>query len=103
MTDNAVSNISVLQNKTNLVTLYLSMNQVQDISPLQNLINLKELTLDSNRVANITPLQNLVNLQELNLSKKSSDHRSDTLTEFIGVKMALGTLQSNNHDPAIDQ
>lgn len=62
-----ISNISGVENFTNLIHLDLSYNQVNDIEPLKGMTNLSDLHLDSNQISNIEPLRALINLLGLEL------------------------------------
>ena len=63
------SDITPLQNLTNLTHLTINGSQLSNITPLQNLTNLTQLDLSDSRISNITPLQNLTNLARLDLSR----------------------------------
>jgi Leucine-rich repeat (LRR) protein len=62
-----ISDISPLQNLTRLKNLHLTDNAVSNISVLQNKTDLVTLYLSMNQVQDISPLQNLINLRELTL------------------------------------
>ncbi len=64
---NRLSDITPLQNLTNLTDLNLGSNNISDITPLRNLTNLTRLILQYNRISDITPLQNLTSLSHLSL------------------------------------
>jgi len=63
-----ITNLSGLENLTNLAMLNLSNNQISNIEPLKGLINLTNLNLASNKMTNIEPLKNLTSLTHLNLA-----------------------------------
>ncbi len=65
--DNQISDITALQNLTQLHYLDLRSNQISDLTPLQNLIQLHYLELGDNQISDLTPLQNLAQLQSLSL------------------------------------
>ena len=72
--DPLVSNLSPLQNLTNLTGLVIWGNfEITDITPLENLINLTTLTLGTIFINDITPLANLTNLTNLILSETHID------------------------------
>ena len=62
-----LSDISALQNLTNLEDLTLIKTNVSDLSPLKELKNLKTLNLSGTNVSDIEPLSEL-NLENLNLN-----------------------------------
>ena len=64
---NRLSDITPLQNLTNLTDLNLGSNQISDITPLRNLTNLTRLILQYNRISDLTPLANLESLSHLSL------------------------------------
>jgi hypothetical protein len=64
-----ISNISPLQNLTRLKTLQLNDNTVSDITALQNMTSLTTLYMPINQVQDISPLQNLTNLKKLYLEE----------------------------------
>jgi len=69
-----ISDISPLAGLTNLQLLYLGFNQISDISSLAGLTNLQRLVLASNQISDISSLAGLTNLQRLELgSNQISD------------------------------
>lgn len=50
LSNNEISDISILQTLTNLTSLYLSNNKISDISALQTLTNLTSLNLRNNKI-----------------------------------------------------
>lgn len=62
-----ITDISGLENFTNLVDLNLSYHAITDISPLAGLTKLSQLSLGGNPVADISPLSGLTNLGFLTL------------------------------------
>ncbi len=62
---NAITNISPLKELTNLTLLGLWSNSVSDISPLAGLNNLRDLNLGYNSISNISVLSGLTNLRGL--------------------------------------
>ena len=67
-TPNAISDLTPLENLTNLVELDLSCNAVSNLYPLRNLINLRWLKLEENKITDVSPLANLTNLEDLYLN-----------------------------------
>ncbi|MBI4285754.1 MAG: carboxypeptidase regulatory-like domain-containing protein [Chloroflexi bacterium] len=63
-----ITNITGLDNATNLQVLSLPGNQIADLSPLAGLTSLRYLDLAGNRVDNITPIAGLTNLLYLGLA-----------------------------------
>ena len=66
--DMEISNLTGLEQATNLQTLELQNNQISDLTPLATLTNLQTLTLINNQISDVTPLVTLVNLHTLRLS-----------------------------------
>ena len=64
---NNVSDISGLENPTDLVHLDVGFNKIGDISALSNLINLEYLSLDHNNISDISVLSGLTKLSQLYL------------------------------------
>ena len=56
-------NISILQNFTNLKTLYLEENHISDISVLPKLTNLTRLHIGQNNITDVSPLSEMTHLQ----------------------------------------
>ena len=67
LSDNSLSDISPLAGLTSLITLDLGDNFISDIAPLAELTNLKQLNLRGNAISDISPLAGLTNLTELEL------------------------------------
>ena len=62
---NQISDISVLADLIQLDLLSLGSNQIKDISPLSALTNLSMLWLNDNAISNLRPLASLTQLKEL--------------------------------------
>ena len=62
---NRISRIASLENLTNLTILDITHNWVEDLTPLRNLTNLRALFLTGNEITNIGPLARLTNLEQL--------------------------------------
>ena len=83
-----ITDISGLENFTNLVDLNLSYHAITDISPLAGLTKLTNLSLGGNPVADITPLAGLTNLGSLTLfSCQAQDYTP--LANLTGLGMLL--------------
>ena len=68
---NSVSDLSPLTGLTSLTWMRLGGNSISDISPVKGLTNLKVLSLWANSISDISPTASLTNLIELNLSSNS--------------------------------
>ena len=68
---NSVSDLSPLTGLTSLTWMRLGGNSISDISPVKGLTNLKVLSLWANSISDISPTASLTNLIELNLSGNS--------------------------------
>ena len=68
---NSISDISALSGLTNLTTLYLSGNSINDIGALSGLTNLTYLYLYDNNISDISALSGLTNLTRLHLTYNS--------------------------------
>ena len=64
---NRISDLTPLENLTNLTHLILNCNAVSDLTPLRNLRKLKLLDLTENEITDISPLADLTNLEQLYL------------------------------------
>jgi len=67
LTDNALTDLSIVGTLSKLNFLQLGNNQISDISPLRNLTELKTLYLDGNPISDFTPLYDLKKLTTLSL------------------------------------
>jgi len=67
--ENQITEITGLSNLRDLRVLSLSDNQIIEITGLSNLRNLRVLSLSNNKIAEIKGLENLINLKELDLRK----------------------------------
>jgi Leucine-rich repeat (LRR) protein len=63
----AISDLTGLEQATNLTYLDLSGNPISDITPLTSLVNLLSLNLDGTEIFEITPLASLINLKSVSL------------------------------------
>ena len=62
-----ITDLTGLENATNLTWLSLPGNEIQDLSPLAELLNLDTLYLWSNPISNLSPLGNLFQVRRLGL------------------------------------
>ena len=95
---NSISDITPLENLTQLKSLSLWQNQVSDLTPLINLTNLEDINLKNNRISDISPLiENLgigkgdeLNIKgnRLNLSRGSQDLENIQILEERGVSVS---------------
>ena len=91
-----ISDISPLAGLTNLQLLYLGFNQISDISSLAGLTNLQLLYLGSTQISDISPLAGLTNLQWLHLGSNQISDISP-LAGLINLQwLELGSNQINN-------
>ena len=64
-----ITNLTGLEQATNLTTLDLGANQITDISVLANLTQLTHLYLDDNQIRDVSPLAGLTTLRLLRLAR----------------------------------
>ncbi|MCL2018497.1 MAG: leucine-rich repeat domain-containing protein [Oscillospiraceae bacterium] len=110
LSGNQISNISLLENLTDLEELNLSSNLISDISPISELVALKDLRLFDNRITDltiidtsesgqittITPLSGLTDLEVLILG-------SNQITEISSLRTLTNLTWLNLHDNQITQ
>ena len=77
---NKISDLSFLENLTDLRLLILADNQIRDISVLKNLTKLEYVELFMNQIKDITPLANMDHVMDLNLCHNSISDLSAVLT-----------------------
>ena len=65
---NAVTDISFVENLTDLKVLILALNGIEDIIPLANLRQLEYLEIFRNKIRDLSPLEGMYSLLDLNLS-----------------------------------
>ena len=63
-----ITDLTGLEDATNLIVLYLGGNQIQDITPLANLTKLENLDLSFNAISEVESLASLIQLQTLNFT-----------------------------------
>ncbi|MCH4198720.1 MAG: cell wall-binding repeat-containing protein [Clostridium tyrobutyricum] len=85
--ENSITDISGIENLTNLKTLDLSWNEISDISKLKSLNSLEILNLEGNEISDIAPIKDLTNLHDLDL-------RSNFILTDINVLNKLTNLQT---------
>lgn len=88
-----ISDISVIKNLENIVSIDLSGNSVRDLSALKNLSNLTNLNLEYNKIVDVTPLQDLLQLQKLRLN----DNKINNVYPLISLTN-LNTLYIKDND-----
>lgn len=83
-----ISQISGLDEFSDLVSLYLDENQITEITGLSNLRNLHFLSLSDNKIAEIKGLENLINLKNLDLGRNQ-------ISEIKGLENQTNLEQLN--------
>lgn len=66
--DDGITDLSGIENLTNLQSLFLGGNPISDLSPLKDIKALSTLNLAGCQIDDVAPLENLDNLQQLYLS-----------------------------------
>ena len=66
---NQIQDITLLANLTKLRQLRLGSNNLESIEPLASMIQLETLSLTGNLIQDITPLANLINLENLHITE----------------------------------
>jgi len=94
-----ITNLSGIENLTNLTLLNLSNNHISNIEPLKELTMLTNLNLASNQMSNIEPLKGLTKLTSLNLNtnKISNIEALKGLTNLTDLN--LDTNETNDIEP----
>jgi len=94
-----ITNLSGIENLTNLTLLNLSNNHINSIEPLKELTMLTNLNLASNQMSNIEPLKGLTKLTSLNLNtnKISNIESLKGLTNLTDLN--LDTNETNDIEP----
>jgi Leucine-rich repeat (LRR) protein len=93
ISENQISDISILSNLTGLQELYIRKNQVSDYSFLKKLTNLRHLDLGHNQIFNYRFLENLTELKSLVLNGNQISSIS-YLSNLTGLqKLDLGFNQ----------
>ncbi|MDP4146205.1 MAG: leucine-rich repeat domain-containing protein [Bacillota bacterium] len=87
-----ITDLSGIENLTNLQTIDFAKNQISDISPLKNLKNLKDINLSYNKISDISALSGLISLQSINLSF----NKISNITALKGLTK-LQSLDLNNY------
>ena len=80
-----ISDLSLLAELKNLVSLDLRNNNISDISPLAELIQLNSLNLQNNNISDVSPLAELTQLNSLNLQNNNISDVS-SLVGLINLK-----------------
>lgn len=105
---NGITDLSGIENLTNLTFLELGGQQISNIDPIGNLTNLEYLVLYENQISDITPVSNLNNLIALELYNNNVTDISPVVDlsnmEYIGVLLnplsaeSIATIQSLESD-----
>jgi Leucine-rich repeat (LRR) protein len=85
LSNNRISDLTLLNGLTNLEELDLSDNQVGYIDGLSNLISLKSVLLSNNYIEDISPLFELRNLEYADLSGNKIDNEQMDMLRESGV------------------
>ena len=109
-TSENITNLTGLENATNLTELRLVDNNITDISPLAGLTKLRQLWLDDNSITDISALAGLINLSELRLMNNSISDISPLVrnaglgsADWIDLKgNFLNNAAINTHIPILE-
>ena len=109
-TSENITNLTGLENATNLTELRLADNNITDISPLAGLTKLRQLWLDDNSITDISALAGLTNLSELRLMNNSISDISPLVrnaglgsADWIDLKgNFLNNASINTHIPILE-
>jgi|GEM_PF-620888 len=71
-----ISNISGIEQLSNLRFLYINENNITDISPVASLTNLRYLNIEANNISDISPLSNLNSLTGLSMGNNPINNLS---------------------------
>ena len=107
--NNSISDISPIAGLTKLLLLDLRGNLISDLSPLAGLTRLEHLYLHNNLISDLSPLSRLTNLKALRLTRNSISDISPLVTntglgvgDWIGVKEnPLNNASINTHIPTL--
>ncbi len=105
--DIEISDLTGLEQATNLQVIELQNNQINDVTPLSTLTNLQTLNLVGNQINDVTPLVALVNLQTLHLEGNPVEDTSPltALTNLTDVDVEITTSklpEDVNKDKVVD-
>ncbi len=100
MTDNRISDISVLEPFINLYSITASQNQIESIDVLSHLPNLIDVRLDRNQIQDISVLLDLPQLHTIHIQENP---RLDMWheSEDVAVILQLNPSFSFQHDPIV--
>jgi internalin A len=89
-----ITDLTGLEQATNLRRLYLTGNAISDLTPLQSLSGLVNLEVDRNQIVNASPLAGLTNLVSLALGGNPIDDYSalGSLTSLTSLSLFNGNL-----------
>jgi|GEM_PF-2213997 len=94
-----ITNLSGIENLTNLTLLNLSNNQISNIEPLKGLTNLTNLNLASNQMSNLEPLKGLTKLISLNLNTNQISNIESLKGLTRLTELNLDTNKMSNIEP----
>ena len=83
LSDTQVTDLTPLATLTNLNWVYINKTPVTDLTPLTSLTNLAWLGLHDTQVTDLTPLENLTNLKSLWLDVSFPDHQVEQLQKAM--------------------
>lgn len=90
-----ITNLSGLENATNLTGLYLNGNAIQDLGPLRGNLELISLELDQNQITDLRPLSGLTNLTCLSLGGNPVTNYwvISNFTQLASLSVRAGTFR----------
>ena len=92
LSDAKISDLTGLEQATNLINLDVTRNSISDFSPLAGLINLRQLSLGNNSITDISPLAGLTNLTSLELE----DNNIIEISAIAGLNKLMELSLANN-------
>ncbi|MCI8443989.1 MAG: hypothetical protein HFJ37_02265 [Clostridia bacterium] len=104
LSDNQITKIEGLKDKTTIINLNLTNNQITKIEGLENLVNLKNLSLKGNQISDITPLSKNSSLIQLNLQEnlQIDGDRSHYIGEKLEALNKIGEILDRNGQINLD-
>lgn len=92
--NNGIDSISPLEGLIELERLYLSENSIESVAPLRFMTKLKILWLNDNSISSVSALSNLIFLEELNISDNVIGGSIDIVQNYSGLKKLFA--ENNN-------